>query len=131
MGYSSGTTGNPKGVVYSHRSNVLHALAHSSACLRGVSASEVILPIVPLFHANGWSLAFAAPMAGASLVMPGMKLDGASVYEMLTKYKVSSTAGVPTVWLMLLQYLETTGSQLPDLRSVLIGGSACPRAMAQ
>jgi fatty-acyl-CoA synthase len=129
MCYTSGTTGNPKGVVYSHRSNVLHALAHSSACLRGISSSEVILPIVPLFHANGWSLAFAAPMAGATLVMPGMKLDGESVYELLDTYKVTLTAGVPTVWLMLLQYLEKTGRKLPNLNRVVIGGSACPRAM--
>src|SRR5262249_60194433 len=113
MGYSSGTTGNPKGVVYSHRSNVLHALAHSSACLRGVSASEVILPIVPLFHANGWSLAFAAPMAGATLVMPGMKLDGESVYELLDTYKVTLTAGVPTAGPVGLQHPGKTGAKPP------------------
>ena len=129
MCYTSGTTGNPKGVVYSHRSNVLHALAHSSASVLGISANDVILPIVPLFHANGWSLAFAAPISGATLVMPGMKLDGKSVYELLDTYKVTCTAGVPTVWLMLLQHLEKTGGKLPHLRRVVIGGSACPRAM--
>jgi fatty-acyl-CoA synthase len=131
MCYTSGTTGNPKGVVYSHRSNVLHALAHSSASVLGLSAKDVILPVVPLFHANGWSLAFAAPISGATLIMPGMKLDGESVYELLNTYKVTCTAGVPTVWLMLLQHLEKTGGTLPFLKRVVIGGSACPRAMTK
>src|SRR5471030_353106 len=81
MCYTSGTTGNPKGVVYSHRSNVLHALAHSGASVLAISARDTILPVVPLFHANGWSLAFSAPLSGATLVMPGAKLDGESVYE--------------------------------------------------
>jgi fatty-acyl-CoA synthase len=129
MCYTSGTTGNPKGVVYSHRSNVLHSLAHSGSAVLGISANDVILPVVPLFHANGWSLAFAGPLSGATLVMPGMKLDGESVYELLNTYKVTCTAGVPTVWLMLLQHLEKTGGTLPHLRRVVIGGSACPRAM--
>jgi fatty-acyl-CoA synthase len=131
MCYTSGTTGNPKGVVYSHRSNVLHALAHSSASVLGLSANDVILPVVPLFHANGWSLAFAAPISGATLIMPGAKLDGASIYELLDTYRVSCTAGVPTVWLMLLQHLEQTGGELPYLKRVVIGGSACPRAMTE
>jgi fatty-acyl-CoA synthase len=129
MCYTSGTTGNPKGVVYSHRSNVLHSFAHASTSVLGISGTDVILPIVPLFHANGWSLAFTAPMSGATLVMPGAKLDGESVYELLNTYKVTCTAGVPTVWLMLLQHLEKTGATLPHLRRVIIGGSACPRAM--
>ena len=131
MCYTSGTTGNPKGVVYSHRSNVLHALAHSGATVLALSANETILPVVPLFHANGWSLAFAAPLSGATLVMPGAKLDGASIYELLDTYKVTCTAAVPTVWLMLLQHLEKTGGKLPYLKRVVIGGSACPRAMAK
>src|ERR1700736_6069785 len=116
MCYTSGTTGNPKGVVYSHRSNVLHALAHSSASVLGLSANDVILPVVPLFHANGWSLAFAAPLAGVTLVLPGMKLDGASIHELLNAHKVTCTAGVPTVWLALLQHLERTGGTLPFLK---------------
>jgi fatty-acyl-CoA synthase len=131
MCYTSGTTGNPKGVVYSHRSNVLQAMTTVQPDCFGLSSRDIIMPVVPLFHANGWSLAFAAPMAGCSMVMPGMKLDGASVLELLTTYKVTCTAAVPTVWLMLLQHLETTGGQVPDLNRVVIGGSACPRAMAQ
>ena len=131
MCYTSGTTGHPKGVLYSHRSNVLHALAHSSAAVLGLSSNDIILPVVPLFHANGWSLAFAAPLSGATLVMPGCKLDGAAIYELLDTYKVTCTAAVPTVWLMLLQHLEKTGGTLPYLKRVVIGGSACPRAMTQ
>jgi fatty-acyl-CoA synthase len=131
MCYTSGTTGNPKGVVYSHRSNILLALTANGPDAFGLSSRDIVMPVVPLFHANGWSLAFSAPMAGASLVMPGMKLDGASIHEMLTAYKVSCTAAVPTIWLMLLQHLEAGGGKLPDLKRVVIGGSACPRAIAQ
>jgi fatty-acyl-CoA synthase len=131
MCYTSGTTGNPKGVLYSHRSNVLHALAHSSASVLGLSSTDVVLPVVPLFHANGWSLAFAAPISGVTLVLPGMKLDGPSIHELLNAHKVTCTAGVPTVWLALLQHLEQTGGTLPFLKRVVIGGSACPRTMTQ
>src|SRR5258707_5683062 len=131
MCYTSGTTGNPKGVLYSHRSNVLHALAHSSASVLGLSSTDVVLPVVPLFHANGWSLAFAAPISGVTLVLPGMKLDGPSIHELLNAHKLTCTAGVPTVWLALLQHLERTGGTLPFLKRVGIGGSACPRPMTQ
>jgi fatty-acyl-CoA synthase len=91
----------------------------------------VVMPVVPLFHANGWSLAFSAPMVGATMVMPGMKLDGPSVYELLNEFKVTCTAAVPTVWLALLQHLEAVGGKLPYLRRVVIGGSACPRAVTK
>jgi fatty-acyl-CoA synthase len=129
MCYTSGTTGNPKGVLYSHRSNVLHTMLSLQPDAIGLSSRDVVLPIVPMFHANSWGLAFSAPMTGAALVMPGAKLDGASVYELLSEYKVTCTGAVPTVWLLLLQYLEKTGAKLPYLERVVIGGSACPRAM--
>ena len=129
--YTSGTTGNPKGVLYSHRSNVIHALMAGQTDALGVSGSDTILPIVPMFHANAWALAFTAPMIGAKLVMPGAKLDGASVCELLETEKITMSAAVPTVWLGLLQYLEQTGKTLPHLRRVVIGGSACPRSMIE
>jgi len=129
MCYTSGTTGNPKGVLYSHRSNVLHTMLSLQPDAIGLSSRDTVLPIVPMFHANSWGLAFSSPMTGAALVMPGAKLDGASVYELLNEFKVTCTGAVPTVWLLLLQYLEKTGAKLPYLERVVIGGSACPRAM--
>lgn len=131
MCYTSGTTGNPKGVVYSHRSNVLHAWMAATPDMLGISAKDIVMPVVPLFHANGWSLAFTAPLTGASLVMPGARLDGASVHELLEAEKVTLTAAVPTVWLMLLSHLEQSGGKLSSLKRVVIGGSACPRAITQ
>ncbi|NWG25958.1 MAG: fatty-acid--CoA ligase [Pseudorhodoplanes sp.] len=131
MCYTSGTTGNPKGVVYSHRSNVLHSMIAALPDSMGVASRDVIMPVVPMFHANCWGLALTSPMVGAALVMPGPKLDGASVYELLNDYRVSFTAAVPTVWLMLLQHLEASNLKLPYLKRVVIGGSACPRAMTQ
>jgi fatty-acyl-CoA synthase len=131
MCYTSGTTGNPKGVVYSHRSNVLHSMTAISLDCIGLCSREIVMPVVPMFHANGWSLALSAPMTGAAMVMPGPKLDGESIYQLLDRYRVSCTAAVPTVWLMLLQYLEATGAKLPYLKKVVIGGSACPREMTR
>jgi len=131
MCYTSGTTGNPKGVLYSHRSNLLHSMIAQQPDAMGLSSRDRVLPIVPLFHANGWGLAFSCPMAGAAMTMPGARMDGASVYEILTTEKVTFSAAVPTVWLMLLQHLEKVGGELPDLKKVVIGGSACPRAVTQ
>ena len=129
--YTSGTTGEPKGVLYSHRSNVLHAMMTIAPDAFGLSTRDVVLPVVPLFHANSWSLAFAAPMAGASLVMPGPKLDGPSIYELLEAERVTMTAAVPTIWFALLQHMEATGQRLSHLKRVAIGGSACPPAVIE
>jgi fatty-acyl-CoA synthase len=129
--YTSGTTGEPKGVLYSHRSNVLHALASTAADMFGLSSNDRVMPVVPMFHANGWCLPFAAPLTGAGLVMPGPKLDGASLFELMEQEGVTFTAAVPTVWFSLLQHLEATAAPLTTLKRVVIGGSACPRAITE
>ena len=129
--YTSGTTGGPKGVLYSHRSNVLHAMACAAPDYMGLSARDTVMPVVPLFHANSWSLAYSAPMTGAKLVMPGAKLDGLSLHQLLEEEGVTFTAAVPTIWLGLLQHLESTAGTLSTLKRVAIGGSACPRVMIE
>ena len=130
MCYSSGTTGNPKGVLYSHRSTVLHAWAAMTPDMLNISAADAIMPVVPMFHVNAWGIPYAASMAGAKLVMPGAAMDGASIHEMIECEDVTISAGVPTVWLGLLDYLERSGSKVDNFKYCVIGGSAAPRAMS-
>jgi acyl-CoA synthetase (AMP-forming)/AMP-acid ligase II len=127
--YTSGTTGNPKGALYSHRSTLLHCFGSALPDTLGLSASDVILPVVPMFHVNAWGSPYAAAMVGAKLVLPGPNLDGASLYELFESERVTFTAGVPTVWLTLLTHLEEKKLRLSTVKRVVIGGSAVPPAM--
>jgi acyl-CoA synthetase (AMP-forming)/AMP-acid ligase II len=129
--YTSGTTGDPRGVLYSHRSTVLHAYASLAADAMGLRARDVILPVVPMFHVNAWGLPYAALMTGAKLVLPGAALDGRSLHELMESEGVTFAAGVPTVWLGLLGYLEQQGARLTTLTRSVIGGSAAPIALQQ
>jgi 3-(methylthio)propionyl---CoA ligase len=124
--YTSGTTGNPKGALYSHRSTVLHAYASCLPDAMGISAKDCILPVVPMFHVNAWGLPYSAPLVGAKLVFPGQALDGKSVYELFEQEKVTFSAGVPTVWLGLLQHVGTNQLTFSTLKRTVVGGSACP-----
>ncbi|GIL83977.1 hypothetical protein Vretifemale_12710 [Volvox reticuliferus] len=131
MCYTSGTTGNPKGVLYSHRANYLHAMLLLQADSLPLSAASCCLAVVPMFHANSWGLVFAAPMVGARLVLPGPHLDGASIYSLMETYGVTMSAGVPTVWLALLAYCEEHGLTFSTLRIACIGGAAAPMSMLE
>ena len=130
--YTSGTTGDPKGVLYDHRSTVLHAYASLAPDVMGLSSRDVVLPVVPLFHVNAWGIPYSVLMAGAKLVMPGPKMgDGEALYELLDSEDVSLALGVPTVWLALLQYTDKAGKRLDKLERSIGGGAAVPRAMIE
>ncbi len=129
MCYTSGTTGNPKAALYSHRSTILHAYAASLPDSMSISARDAILPVVPMFHVNAWGIPYAAALTGAKLVFPGGALDGKSVYELIESEGVTFAAGVPTVWQMLLGHMKPAGLKFSTLNRTVIGGSACPPAM--
>jgi fatty-acyl-CoA synthase len=129
--YTSGTTGNPKGVLYSHRSTVLLSYAVCLPDAFGLAARDCVLPAVPMFHVNAWGLPYAAALSGAKLVLPGPKLDGASLHELIEAEKVTCSAGVPTIWMSLLQHLAAAGKRIDSLERVVIGGSATPRSMIE
>jgi acyl-CoA synthetase (AMP-forming)/AMP-acid ligase II len=129
--YSSGTTGHPKGVLYAHRTTILHAYAASLPDVFGCSARDVFLPVVPMFHVNAWSIPYLAPLNGTKLVLPGAALDGKSLYELFESEKVTFTAGVPTVWLALLTYMKQNGLKFSTLQRAVVGGSAAPPAMVR
>jgi len=127
--YTSGTTGNPKGVLYSHRSTVLHAYAAALPDVMSLSASDCVVPIVPMFHVNAWGIPYSAAMIGCKLVFPGPALDGKSVYELFESEGVTFSAGVPTVWLGLINYLKQNDLRFSTFKRTVIGGSACPPAI--
>jgi len=129
MCYTSGTTGNPKAALYSHRSTILHAYAAALPDVMALSARDAVLPVVPMFHVNAWGIPYSAALIGSKLVFPGPALDGKSVYELIEAEKVTYAAGVPTVWQMLLGHMKPAGLRFSTLKRTVIGGSACPPAM--
>lgn len=129
--YTSGTTGDPKGVLYSHRSTVLHAISACRSSALDLGPLSRVLPVVPMFHVCAWGIPYAAPIAGASILFPGAGMDGASLYELITTEQATSLLGVPTVWLGLLNYIESIDGHLDTVNSVVIGGAAAPRSMLE
>ncbi len=132
MCYTSGTTGNPKGVLFSHRATVLHAYGEALPDVFDLSVNECVLPVVPMFHVNAWGTPYAVPMVGGKLVLPGPKMgDGQALHELMEREGVSLSLGVPTVWLGLLAYLDESGKTLSSLKRVVIGGAACPASVIE
>jgi 3-(methylthio)propionyl---CoA ligase len=129
MCYTSGTTGNPKAALYSHRSTIMHAYAAALPDVMCLSARDSVLPVVPMFHVNAWGIPYSAALTGCKLVFPGPALDGKSIYELMESEKVNFAAGVPTVWQMLLGHMKPAGLKFSALKRTVIGGSACPPAM--
>ncbi|MBL8656693.1 MAG: AMP-binding protein [Altererythrobacter sp.] len=128
--FTSGTTGAPKGVTYTHRANYLHTLRLLQADVLGITMRDVVMPVVPMFHANAWGLPFACPAVGAKLVMPGRQSDGAALAQLIAAEGVTIAAGVPTVWLGVFDHLDRTGTALPSLKRVMVGGAPLPQALA-